>query len=569
MLYCTHYNELLVLEGKMEGNFHEDKLNEILSQIFGRFHRDNHIRKKGSVRGFFKGLFITYLIMAIVLFIEGKLIFDFTLSAPFIIIPFAIVAIAYGILNSMKTLRSLGVILLLLFIAANIVFSPIVSYKKHRNLIGTVKEVEFSEEIEPIDLSQLPTIDKELANKLADKKLGEIPSLGSQVTIGELHLQSINNELYYVAPLEHSSFIKWITNRGGTSGYIKVSATNQNDVQLVTELNGEPLKIKYLDSSYILSYLRRAAYFRDMGAAHTDFTFEIDDEGRPYWVITRYDTAVGLSERKAIGTLIMDAQTGESNVYSLEDTPTWVDIIQPATFIKNYVDKWGELVHGVFNFNDKDKLKSTDGMNLIYNNGECYYYTGITSVGNDEGLVGFTLTNTRSGKTTIYKTAGAIESASMKSAEGQVQQYGYSATFPYLINIQGEPTYFTTLKDSSGLVKQYALVDVKNYNTVGVGDTVQAALNKYVDVLSNNNISLDGSSAKETIEGEIERIGMVVKDGTSIYDIKLKDQENIFSISTETIREAALLREGDRVSVTYINSKANKYIIASDIKAIN
>lgn len=553
----------------MEGNFNEDKLNEILSQIFGRFHRDNHIRKKGSVGGFLKGLFITYLIMAIVLFIEGKLVFDFTLSAAFIVIPFAIVAIAYGILNSMKTLRSLGVILLLLFIAANIVFSPIVSYKKHRNLIGTVEEVEFSEEIEPIDLSQLPTIDKELANKLADKKLGEIPSLGSQVTIGELHLQSINNELYYVAPLEHSSFIKWITNRGGTSGYIKVSATNQNDVQLVTELNGEPLKIKYLDSSYILSYLRRAAYFRDMGAGHTDFTFEIDDEGRPYWVITRYDTAVGLSERKAIGTLIMDAQTGESNVYSLEDTPTWVDIIQPATFIKNYVDKWGELVHGVFNFNDKDKLKSTDGMNLIYNNGECYYYTGITSVGNDEGLVGFTLTNTRSGKTTIYKTAGAIESASMKSAEGQVQQYGYSATFPYLINIQGEPTYFTTLKDSSGLVKQYALVDVKNYNTVGVGDTVQAALNKYVDVLSNNNISLDGSSAKETIEGEIERIGLVVKDGTSIYDIKLKDQENIFSISTETIREAALLREGDRVSVTYINSKANKYIIASDIKAIN
>ena len=180
----------------------------------------------------------------------------------------------------------------------------------------------------------------------------------------------------------------------------------------------------------------------------------------------------------------MDAQTGASEVYSIEETPKWVDRIQPAAFIKNYIDKWGELVHGVFNFNDKDKLKSTDGMNLIYNNGECFYYTGITSVGNDEGLAGFTLTNTRNGKTTIYKTSGATEAASMKSAEGQVQQYRYSATFPYLINIQGEPTYFTTLKDSSGLVKQYALVDVKNYNTVGVGDTVQAALNKYVDVLS-------------------------------------------------------------------------------------
>lgn len=550
----------------MEHDFNENKLRDIFDKIFGK---RRIIRSGGSFKSFLKGIISVYLILAIILFFEGKLILDFTLSASLILIPFIAVSFVYGIIHSMKGLRNAGILVLLLLISVNVVFSPVISYKSHRNLLGNVEEIEFSNEIEPIDLSQLPTIDKELAGKLADKKLGEIPSLGSQVTIGELHLQSINEELYYVAPLEHSSFIKWITNRKGTSGYIKVSATNQNDVQLVTDLNGEPLHIKYLDSSYILSDLKRAAYLRDMKAAHTDYTFELDDEGRPYWVITRYDTAVGLSERKAIGTLIMDAQTGVSEVYSIDETPKWVDRIQPAQFIKNYIDKWGELVHGVFNFNDKDKLKSTDGMNLIYNNGECFYYTGITSVGNDEGLAGFTLTNTRNGNTTIYKTSGATEAASMKSAEGQVQQYGYSATFPYLINIQGEPTYFTTLKDSGGLVKQYALVDVKNYNIVGVGDTVQAALNKYVDVLSNSNISLDGSSAKETVEGEIERIGLVVKNGTSIYDIKLKEKENIYSISTETIREAALLREGDKVSIEYINSKSSKYIIASNVKTIS
>ena len=174
------------------------------------------------------------------------------------------------------------------------------------------------------------------------------------------------------------------------------------------------------------------------------------------------------------------------------------------------------------NFSDKDKLKSTEGMNLIFNKNECFYYTGITSVGNDEGLVGFTLTNTRTGKTKMYKTAGATESAAMKSAEGKVQQYGYTATFPYLINIQGEPTYFTTLKDSSGLVKQYAMVNVKNYNTVGVGDTLQGTLNKYLEGLTNTNISLERANQDETIKGEIERIGVVVKEGTSIYDIKLK-----------------------------------------------
>ena len=211
---------------------------------------------------------------------------------------------------------------------------PIIQYKSHRNLIGNVEEVDFADQLEYIDLKQLPTIDKELASKLADKKLGEIPSLGSQVYIGELHLQSINGELYYVAPLEHSSFIKWITNRKGTSGYIKVSATNQNDVQLVTELNGNPLKIKYLDSSYILSDLQRAAYLRDMKAGHTDYTFELDDEGKPYWVITRYDTAIGIAEKKAIGALVMDAQTGESEVYDIENLPSWIDRIQPASYIR-------------------------------------------------------------------------------------------------------------------------------------------------------------------------------------------------------------------------------------------
>ncbi len=548
--------------------FNEEHLKKILSKIFNPHNRGGNIQSKpGSIKGFLKWLILVYLILGIGLFLNGSLILDVTLSISLIVWVFVIVSIFYGLLKSMKNLRKVGIGAAVIYVILVVGCSPIIQYKSHRNLIGNVEEVDFADQLEYIDLKQLPTIDKELASKLADKKLGEIPSLGSQVYIGELHLQSINGELYYVAPLEHSSFIKWITNRKGTSGYIKVSATNQNDVQLVTGLNGNPLKIKYLDSSYILSDLQRAAYLRDMKAGHTDYTFELDDEGKPYWVITRYDTTIGIAEKKAIGALVMDAQTGESEVYDIENLPSWIDRIQPASYIRNYIDKWGELVHGVFNFNDKDKLTSTEGMNLIYNNNECFYYTGITSVGSDESLVGFTLTNTRTGKTTIYKTAGATETAAMRSAEGKVQQYRYSATFPYLINIQGEPTYFTTLKDSNGLVKQYAMVDVKNYNTVAVGDTVQSTLNNYMDILTNTNISLEGSNTEESIEGQIERIGLVVKDGTSIYDIKLKGEENyIFSVSTETARDVALIREGDIVSIKYINVKNSRYVIVNNIE---
>lgn len=512
---------------------------------------------------FMKALFGVYIIVALIMFLDGSLILDLSLNASLLCVLFTVTLVGYGIITRSKKYIISGGVVVLIYFALSVIYSPVIKYNAHRNLIGNVEEVEFSNEIEYIDLNQLPIIDKELAGKLADKKLGEIPSLGSQVTIGELHLQSVNGSLYYVAPLEHSSFLKWLTNREGTSGYIKVSATNQNDVELITELNESKLHIKYLDSSYMLSDLKRAAYLRDFSAGHTDFTFELDDDGRPYWVITRYDNAVGITEEKAIGVLIMDAQSGEVHVYDIGDIPSWVDRIQPKKFINRYINKWGKLIHGVFNFTDKDKLQTTDGMNMIYNNDTCYYYTGITSVGSDESLVGFTLTDTRTGETKMYKTAGATESAGMKSAEGKVQQYGYQATFPYLINIQNEPTYFMTLKDSNGLVKQYAMVNVKNYNIVGVGDTLQSSLNKYLEGLTNTNMSLEGENKEEIITGEVERIGLVIKDGTSVYDIKIKGIDNVFSVSTETSREVALTTVNDIVEIRYIKIGSGRYIITN------
>ena len=523
---------------------------------------------KNKFYDYLKWLLGSYLVMGIILLFSSKLILDFTLSTFVIIAPFVICTAVYGVIKFNKKYIAVAGIAAIIYIAANIVCSPIFMAKAHRNLIGDIKEVNFTDQIHHIDLSQLPTIDKELAYKLADKKLGEVPSLGSQVTIGDLTLQSINGQLYYVAPLEHSSFIKWFMNREGTAGYIKVSATNQNDVQLVTELDGKALKIKYLESAYLFDDLDRYAFIKDMRAGHTSYTFELDDNGKPYWVITRYDNAIGLSEVKAIGTLVIDAQSGEANVYDIADTPKWVDRIQTEGYINNYLNKWGELVHGIFNFSDKDTLKTTDGMNIIFNDDTCYYYTGITSVGNDEGLVGFTLTNTRTGETTMYKTSGATEIASMASAQGKVQQYGYTATFPYLINIQSEPTYFMTLKDSNGLVKQYAMVNVKNYNTVAVGDTLQTTLNRYMDTLTNTNISLEGTNNTEEITGVIERIGLVVKDGASIYDIKLKDEDSIFTVSTETSRNVALCKEGDTVKIGYIKIGDGEYILSNSFQIV-
>lgn len=448
---------------------------------------------------------------------------------------------------------ALVLILISVFILKFITTSKTINYKEYRALAGEIKEEKFSEDIEIIDIAKLPINNSDLARNLADKKLGEIPSLGSQVEIGEFTLQKVDGELYYVAPLEHSGLFKWLNNRGGTTGYLKVNATKTNDVELVTELNGEPLSLKYLESSYFGSDISRYAYKQNNKYGLTDFSFELNNEGRPYWVISMYDKTIGFSGNKIVGTLLIDVQTGESKEYSVEETPEWVDRIQPKPLMSKNLNNWGKLVHGAWNFSDKDKLKLTEGVKVIYNGDECFYYTGVTSVGSDESLVGFFLTNTRTGETSMYKMSGAIESAAMSSAEGKLQQFGYNSTWPVLINIQGEPTYFMTLLDNKGLIKNYAFVNVKNYNILGAGESIQGAYNNYIQGLSSDTSSnLVNSSEVVEIEGTIERIGMYLSNSASYYMIALIGNETKFVIPTEVSNLVAIAEKGDKVKITYI-----------------
>lgn len=431
--------------------------------------------------------------------------------------------------------------------------SKTVNYKSYKDLAGEITEENFSEDMEVVDVAKLPINNSDLARNLADKKLGEVPSLGSQVEIGEFTLQKVKDDLYYVAPLEHTGFLKWMNNKSGTAGYVKVNATKTNDVELVTELDGKPINLKYLQSAYFSSNIYRYAYNQNNKYGLTDFSFELNDEGRPYWAISMYDKTIGTSGAKVIGTLLIDIQTGESKEYSIEKTPEWVDRIQPKELMSRNLNNWGKLVHGAWNFSNKDKLKLTKGIKIIYNGDECFYYTGVTSVGSDESLVGFFLTNTRTGKTSMYKMSGAIESAAMSSAEGKLQQYGYTSTWPLLINIQSQPTYFMTLLDNKGLIKNYAFVNVENYNVLGTGESIQQAYNNYIEGLSADTSSnLVNSSEIIELEGTIERIGMYLNNGYSYYMIALTGNKTKFVVPTEVSNLVAIAEKGDNVKITYI-----------------
>ena len=397
--------------------------------------------------------------------------------------------------------------------------------------------------------------------KLGDKKLGEIPAVGSISKLGQFHIQSVNGELYWVAPLVHRDFIKWITNLDGTSGYVMVSASNPQDVRLVQELDGKPVKLVYQPDAYFLQDLHRHMYINGIvNAGMTEFSLEINDEGRPYWVTSLYEHKVGFSGSDATGVAVVDAQTGEVSRYSIEDAPGWIDRIQPEQFVVDQINDWGLYVKGFLNsvISEEGVLVATEGTSLVYgDDGKSYWYTGITSAGGDESTIGFMLVDTRTKEAKLYKQPGATETAAMRSAEGKVQEKNYQATFPVMYNILGTPTYVSALKDKAGLVKMVAFVSVEDFAILGLGETKDEALINYREALSSegNNINIENDTTKKDIEGIVKRISPDVKGGNTSYYLTIDSDNNIFVATSKVSTELPLTVVGDKVKIAYQEGK--------------
>lgn len=436
--------------------------------------------------------------------------------------------------------------------------------------LGTPQQKEFTSDIVPIDIDQLPVVDVNLAAKLGDKRLGEEKALGSQVEVGEFTMQNVDGKLVLVAPLLHRGFFQWWENDKGTPGYIVVSATNQQDVRLVQELNEKPIFLKYQTGAYWGDDLVRHVWSNGYATKGiTDYSFEIDDQGNPFYVLTRYKTTIGWAGGEALGVLIVNAQTGEIDEYSIENTPAWVDRIQPKKFVISQVANWGDYVHGYINLDDKDRLRIADqsnedksinlqdGTSLVYSKGVCYFYMGLTSVGKDEGTVGFILINSRTKEAAYYHMTGAYESSAMKSAQGKVQNYGYKATQPYPINLDGVPTYFLTLKDSEGLIKQYAMVNISDYSIVGIGDTIREAKGNYKAALytSGNAESLSQTASMKSAEGIVQRISSLVQGGDTYYYLMIDTIPGQILVAKYDISiELPNTIVSDKVQVSYVDS---------------
>ena len=438
----------------------------------------------------------------------------------------------------------------ILIVVVMILCSVFFQWKAYRDQLGEPEIKKFDNEVQAIDVAQIPIVDENLALQLAQKKLGERPALGSQVALYSATIQMVDGELVWVVPLYHSGFFKWLANLSGTPGYIVVSATNTNDVRYV-----EGYKIKYHPGSYLLFDITRKVRFGPgLMTGITDYSFELDDEGQPYWAISTYKNSRGFSLPEADGIILLNATTGQMDRYGMDEVPEWVDRVQPEDFVLAQIANRGNYVHGIFNFANKDKYRPSEGHNIVYNNGRCYLFTGLTSVGSDESAIGFILVDMVTKEPIMYEMSGATEEAAQRSAEGRVQDLKYRATFPIILNIDSQPTYFMTLKDNIGLIKQYAFVSVTNYSTVGTGESVSAAMRDYENKLRSDGVTTIGKlgGVVEQLEGTILRISGEYSGGNTVYKFLLSEKPDILFIAESTAgAELALTQPNDKIQVEY------------------
>ncbi|MBQ8762962.1 MAG: CvpA family protein [Clostridia bacterium] len=493
-----------------------------------------------------------------------------------------------------------GIVIGLLIVTVGIgylISSEFFRAESYSNIIDVRTDSNFSEEIEEQDaesFSQIPKLDEEAAAQLATRALGVLEEKGyvSQFTVYPEYTQINYKETpVRVAPLQYANIIKWFTNtKNGFPGYVIIDMANESTEFVETENS-----IRYSPAEHFNKLLKRHLRFEYPTFMFADATFEIDDEGNPYWICARLDKTIGLfGGTDVIGAVVVkaDSPTGESAYYSVEEIKNspelqWLDRIYDSDLIVQQYNFYGKYQNGFWNsiLGQRDVITTTANYNYIAKDDDVWMYTGVTSVTSDQSITGFVLVNQRTKEAIYYRVTGGTEYSAQQAAEGRVKDLGYDATFPLLLNIGGEPTYFLSLKDDSNIVQQYALINVAQYNNNKMGATgtdLSKCLASYVAALEESGIKVDidpdavvdptakpsDEPAKEvlTASGTIADIRTAVIGGDSYYYIKLDSNAAYFSIAASKNETVVILNKGDSVTVTYSGEGA---IIDADSIKLN
>ncbi len=472
--------------------------------------------------------------------------------------------------------KIVGIVIIIgvvLVIVGNIVSAKIFNAGKYSSLID-IKDTKFENIIKPTDtITDVALMDTDSAKVVGQRAIGALSDVVSQYEIsGEYSQIALKGEPMKVASLEYAGFFKWFNNRkDGIPGYVLVDAVDFEADYVKLE---KP--IKYTPSGWFNDNLERHMRFKYPTAIFEGYYFELDEEGKPYYICPTMTAKVGMFAGYDVnGVVICDPCTGDCVKYDLDKVPNWVDRVYDGNLIQQKYNWYGELSDGFWNsiIGQKDCKKATEDYGYKVMDNDVWIYTGVTSVIDDSSNIGFVMVNARTGKASYFNVAGAEEFSAMEAAEGQVQNLGYDAAFPSLINIDGRPTYFMVLKDKGSLVKQYALVDVKKYSIVATGTTQKDTLNTYRKLLKENGISAKTST--ESMEKQYAHQQVTVKNirfaniGEDTY-VYITDQNgNVYKEKFADDETLIFIQENDVIDIYYEETQETKIRTIEEWKSKN
>ena len=449
----------------------------------------------------------------------------------------------------------LALAMILTAVIGSVIGWKLIRAADYRELLA-VETGDFASEVEEISFDQIPMLDRDSASKLGNRKLGELADMVSQFEVDDDYTQiNYKDRPVRVTALRYGDWIKWLNNRAdGLPAYLIIDMVTQN-VEVVRLEQG----IRYTTAEHFSRNLQRHLRFHYPTYIFDAPAFEIDEDGNPYWVCPRLTNTIGLfGGTDVLGAVLVNAVTGETEYYKVGEIPNWVDHVYNADLIISQYDNHGRYIHGFINslFGQRDVTVTTDGYNYIALNDDVYMYTGITSVVSDESNIGFILSNQRTKETRFYSVAGAEEYSAMDSARGQVQQMNYTATFPLLLNIADQPSYFMALKDAAGLVKMYAMVNVSQYQIVATGSSVADCESSYRLMLARNGLISDSDTdvkpaGQGQVTGTVAEIRSAVVEGNTWYYLRLQDGSVYYAISAADDKNVVILSVGDQVTLTF------------------
>lgn len=457
-------------------------------------------------------------------------------------------------------------LVLLVFLVGGISSWQMFNADKYQRIV-TIEEGNFEEDINQIEnVENLSIVDMETAERLGDRTVGSISNSAWFEVDDEYNLIEYNGELYRISPLNYGSFFKaQKAKKDGIPGYVLVNTSTQ-EAKYVELKNG----IKYSPSAYFSYDLKRHLRNEYPGFMFGKSFFEIDEEGNPYYITAVTNPTIGMfGGKKEESFVITDACTGESKEYKVEELPEWVDHAYSLDYLMRVTEYNLKYINGFWNsvfsktnvvnttysfsYSDEETNESFSGYNTaITADGEIVFYTGLTPASNAESNVGFILANPRTGVIKRYTCAGAEESSAMSSAESLVQDLKYVATFPTILNVSGEETYFMLLKDKAGLVQRFALCNVANYTKVVQASTLKEAIDLYLAKLGNETLNEDEETKKT--EGVITKIYEAQIDGSTYYYFTLEANNDLYMSSIKNSNKQVTLSVGTKVAVEYIST---------------